>query len=302
LQEPSLAPLPLSIISQIETYLLRAKQEQHIPSLSAVVVYDRHMLWANAFGHAQVDLLVQAQPQSIYRIGSITKVFTATLLMVLRDAGIVQLDDPLVKYLPEFRIPSRFANMSPLTLRQLASHTAGLPVYAPIDYDLRQTAMYPPIEVIIASLVRSEQTFHPLTRIKYSNLGYALLGHALARAVGMRYERAMEHLILEPLGMTSSGFTVPAGNVERGVLGYERDPDDGAVRVAPQPHLGGFSPSGQLYSSVLDLAQFLMLQFHDGPAHGSPSCAVPRCARCTRRCGWHRTGTVGWGSAGSSGA
>jgi CubicO group peptidase (beta-lactamase class C family) len=268
MQGQPLSPRAQSAITQIETYLTAAQQEQPIPGLSAVIVHDQQIVWANGFGCTQLAAPIQARPQSIYRIGSVTKLFTATLLMILRDAGYVQLDDPLVKYVPEFRIPSRFVDAPPPTLRQLASHTAGLPVYAPIDYDLRHTAVYPPIEVVLASLSRTEQTFPPLTRLKYSNLGYALLGHALARAAAQPYHQAIANLILEPLGMAHSGFTSPIGSVETRAIGYERLSSDDTFSAAPEPHLGGFAPAGQMYSSVIDVAQFMMLQFHDGPAQG----------------------------------
>jgi CubicO group peptidase (beta-lactamase class C family) len=93
-----------------------------------------------------------ADPQTVYRIGSVTKAFTALMLMQLRDAGKLQLDDPIEKYLPEFKIKSRFPDARPATFRQVAAHYSGLPREAPMPYEYQATDSFPSVEDQLKSL------------------------------------------------------------------------------------------------------------------------------------------------------
>ncbi len=121
-----------------------------------------------------------ADPQTIYRVGSVTKVFTALMLMQLRDAGKLQLDDPIETYLPEFKIKSRFPDARPATFRQVAAHYSGLPREAPMRYEYQATDEFPSIEDQLRSLKDSEMMLPAMTMYSYSNLGYNIMGLALS--------------------------------------------------------------------------------------------------------------------------
>lgn len=260
-------PEARAALALLEAQLAAEREERKIPGLSAAVVYDQEILWAKGFGYADLEKKTAATPQTLYRVGSITKLFTATMLMQLRDQGKLQLDDPIVKHLPGFALKSRYDDMSPVTFRQIVSHAAGLPREAPLDY--WQTLEFPPIQVVLASLKDAEMTFRPLSEWKYSNLGIALLGHTLGRIAGQPYEDYIQQQILRPLGMNRSGLALTPEMQPYMATGYLRHKEGKPREVAPHPHIGGLVPAGNLYSSVEDIARFISLQFRDAPAGGA---------------------------------
>ncbi len=253
----------------LEAQLAAFRQEEEIPALSAAVVYDQQILWAKGFGYTDLEGKVPATPQTIYRIASITKLFTATMLMQLRDQGRLQLDDPLGKYLPGFQLKSSFGDLPPVTLRQLASHTAGVPRLGPPN--LPPTAAVPPIETILARLQDAEMTFPPLTEYKYSDLGFNLLGHALSGVAGQAYEDYIQDHILKPLGMEHSGFEWTSGMQPHAATAYLRNKGEKLEKYAPPGRRSAFAPCCGLFSSVEDMARFISLQFRDEnqPADGA---------------------------------
>ncbi len=252
----------------IEAYMAEEWQDSKVPGLSAAIVADRDVIWAKGYGQADLEKQRPATAQTVYRLASITKLFTATMLMQLRDAGKLHLDDPVTAHVPEFQLPSRFADASPPTLGQLVSHTAGLPREAPLDY--WDTMRIPPIEALLASLANTDRSLPPTTEFKYSNLGIAVLAHALERVAGQPYVPYVAEHILRPLGMGHSGFDVTLTDVmrERLAQGY-RIAKDKPPEVARYLEEGGMNPVGGLYSSVEDMVHFISLQFRDGPEGGA---------------------------------
>lgn len=255
-------------LGEVEAQLQSTMAEEEITGLSAAVVYDQDTIWAQGFGYANHEQQIAATPDTPWRIASITKVFTTTMLMHLRDAGRLQLDDAVMKYLPEYQPKSRFRNVPPTTLRQLASHTAGLPADAPGIGP--QTVEYPNDEQFLASLKDVELVLLPGSAIKYSNLGIAVLGHALARAAGQSYEDYLAEHILAPLGMRSSGLHMDAATLSHAAMSYV---PEGVPfpRTTPDFDSRAFAPAEQMHSTVNDIARFVALQFRagDNPAGGT---------------------------------
>lgn len=126
-----------AVLAQIESDIEKGRQEKKIAGLSIAIVYDQEVLLSKGFGFADLDKKVPADQTTVYRVGSVTKLFTALMLMQLRDAGKLNLDDPIEKYLPEFKIKSRFPDARPATFRQVAAHYSGLPIEPPmaIEYE-----------------------------------------------------------------------------------------------------------------------------------------------------------------------
>lgn len=248
-------------IKLLETRFEADRARLEIPGLSAAVILDQEILWSRGFGYADVARRIPATPETIYRVGSITKLFTATMLMQLRDEGKLQLDDPLTEHFSGTRSGSRSSDLSQVTLRQIVSHTSGLPTEAPLGY--WETLEFPGIEAIVASLDSAELA-PPLTGWNYSNVGFALLGEALNRAAGQPYQTYVREHILEPLGMRNSGFRPPPGARPRVATGYDRYREGRTRTVAPNADLGPLVPAGGLYSTVQDMARFISLQLRDG--------------------------------------
>ncbi len=183
-------------LAQIATQLEKECKDMKIPGLSAAIVYDQATIWADNYGYTNQEQKSPVTSQTLYAVGSISKPVTATLMMHLRDAGKLRLDDSLDKHLPGFKIKSQFSNIRPPTLRQIAAHVSGLPSEAPLDY--RETWNWPPIEEILESIKDIELLAPPQTEFHYSNLGYALLGHAMERISGKPYAEYVKESIFQP--------------------------------------------------------------------------------------------------------
>jgi CubicO group peptidase (beta-lactamase class C family) len=263
-------------IELLDEQLALEQTARNLGSLSAVVVHNQKIAWTRSYGSANLEAQIPASPHTMYRLNSITKLFTATMLLQLRDAGKLHLDDLLATYLPRFSIRSPFSNVRPPTLRQVASHTAGLPNMPPLDEFRDPAAMmeaitngtfvFPSIDVVLDSLHAAELVASPMTSINYSNLGFALLGHALERIADQPYQEYVKEHILQPLGMTNSGFAVTPtttaqdGANNRFATGYiSMMPPV----VAPSVAMNAFVPAGQLAVSASDMARFVALQFGD---------------------------------------
>src|SRR6266581_396090 len=187
--DPEIEAALVLLDAQIEA----ERKDQKIPGLSAAVIYDQEIIWFKGFGYANVQEQMPADSRTVYRVGSITKLFTATMLMQLRDAGKLQLDDPIEKYVPAFKLKSPFDDQRSPTFRQVVSHTAGLPIEAPLDY--WQTLEFPTIEKVLESLKDAEMVFPAMTKFKYSNLGFAILGYALEVIANQPFkEYIVEHI------------------------------------------------------------------------------------------------------------
>ncbi|MBA2357378.1 MAG: beta-lactamase family protein [Actinobacteria bacterium] len=220
-----------------------AQSEQRLPSLSAAVFRDGEVVWSEAVGLAQVESGVEATPEHQYRIGSITKTFTAAAIMQLRDEGRLELDDPLGEHIPGV------SHATP-TLRRILAHASGLQREFPGE--MWEAMVDPPREELLAGVVDAEQVLPPGEHWHYSNLGYALLGEVVARVAGMPAERYLQERILEPLGLSRTTW-LPESPSARG---YLVEPYQQGVRPEAELVLQRSAPIGQLWSTTGDLARW----------------------------------------------
>lgn len=238
-----------------------------LPGASLAVVHDQELVWAAGFGWADRARKVPAAADTLYRIASITKTFTATAILQLRDAGKLQLDDPLTTHLPWFAMRSKHTDAPPITIRHLLTHTAGLPREAPFpywtDFD------FPSPERVREGLGRQEGILATETRWKYSNLALALAGEIVQAVSGEPYAGYVKDHILDPLGMKDTVVLAPDSGDPRLARGYGRRMPDGHRAPAPHVDTRGISAAANMTTSVVDLARFAMLQFRDGPAGGA---------------------------------
>ncbi len=123
-----------SKILLLEKWIRAQMDYRGLPGLSMGIVYDQNLVWAKGYGFADLEKKTLASPSSIYRIASITKLFTTTALMQLRDQGKLRLDDPVSKYLPWFAIRNKFSDAPPITILHLITHTSGLPRESAFPY------------------------------------------------------------------------------------------------------------------------------------------------------------------------
>jgi D-alanyl-D-alanine carboxypeptidase len=253
-------------IQVLDAWLQATVASREEPSLSIGIVYDHDLIWAKSYGFANLEKRVPATPATLYRIASISKVFTATAIMELRDAGKLQLDDPVSKYLPWFQVKEPKPDSPPITIWNLLTHTSGLARELPPPYwnDLK----FPTREEMKRLVADEPAILPPNTKYKYSNLALAIAGEVVAAVSGEPYERFVKDHILTPLGMTST-LVAPAQGGPSLATGYRwRAP--GKPREAEDfIDARALTPSAGMASSVIDLAKLVSLQFRDGPAGGS---------------------------------
>jgi D-alanyl-D-alanine carboxypeptidase len=236
------------------------------PGLSIGILYDQELVWTRGFGYANVAQKTAATPHTLYRIGSITKVFTSTAILQLRDAGKLRLDDPITKYLPWFIIQNHYPDAPPITIRHLLTHTAGLPREAAFPYWTDDT--FPTREQIKGTLPHQATVLPTEATWKYSNLAFSLAGEIVAAVSAQAYTDYLQHHILDPLGMRSTYVASPNPSHPQLASGYGRRLPDGSRSISPFTDCQGLTPAANMSSTVEDLARFVMLQFRDGPAGG----------------------------------
>jgi serine-type D-Ala-D-Ala carboxypeptidase/endopeptidase len=233
---------------------------------------------------------------TIFEIGSVTKVFTATLLAATVQEGLVALDDPVQRYLPAgVELPVRGR---PITLADLAKHTAGLP-RLPHGFVLRSVRhrrnpyAWLTVDDLYAGLPSTRLRREPGGRPRYSNLGYGLLGHVLALRAGRSYEQLVQEHICHPLALEDTGVSVPAAAAGRFAQGHDR-------RGRPVPHwnLPALAGAGALRSTVADLLAFLRLQLGEGDPALARAAALTHAPRSRHRgvavgLGWTRLPLLG---------
>ncbi len=263
-------PAVSAALTQLDVQLAAVLKERNLPGLSACVVYDRELIWAKGYGYADLESRVPADADSIYEIGSVTKLFNAVMLMKLRDAGRLSLDDPIEKYLPEFKVKSSFPDSRPPTFREVVSHVSGLPREFGFDVGKSGHLQQYPAAVVLAGIKDKEMQYPAHSGFHYSNLGIYIIGQALQKIAGEPYTQYMQRNVFDPLGMRSTGWEYTEAMKPHRAIGYLAAKPDGSREVAPLFVPGDFGVSaGGIQSSVRDMAKFISLQFGEGPAAGA---------------------------------
>ncbi|HEX9821447.1 MAG TPA: serine hydrolase [Methylomirabilota bacterium] len=256
-----------SAIGLLSAWIESQLASSGVPGLSIGVVHDQELIWSAGFGRARVEPAQPATPDTLYRIASITKLFTSTAILQLRDAGKLRLDDPLVEHLPWFRIRQAHADAPAITIRHLLTHTAGLPREAGFPY--WTDGVFPTAEQVRERLAEQQTALPAETEWKYSNLGLTLAGEIVAAVSGRPYPEYVAEWILEPLGMRRTFVATPPTDHPDLATGYTRRLPGAGRAVAPSTDSRGITPAANMTTSVSDLARFARLQFRDGPAGGS---------------------------------
>lgn len=223
------------------------------PGLSIGLVCGEEVVWTRGFGVADVERGTPVAADTRFRIASVTKLFTATAVLRLRDVGALALSDPVSDHLPWFRLGGKGGTV---TIGDLLSHTGGLPANsAATDFT---TMTQPSVDRAIAALGSQTLVYPPGTRFKYSNLGFAILGRVVAAASGTPYDEYVRETILAPLAMDDTRVRPERG--DPGATGYGPRRPGRPRRVAEFLDLAFATPAGGMSSTAEDLAEFLAFQ------------------------------------------
>jgi len=250
----------------LDAWIQEEVDYRHLPGLSIGVVDDQELIWAKGYGVSDFEKGTPTTPRTLYRLGSVSKLFTATAILELRDAGKLSLDDRVTKLLPEFAaVKNPFVGAPAVTIRHLLTHTSGLPRDAP--FPAWTTHEFPSGPEVLGSLGELELLTPPGARYHYSNLGVGLLGHVIARASGESYADYLREHVFAPLGMSASTAAPSEEVLHTRATSYYRLMLDGSRPVFPYYDMNGLASAGNVISNVEDLARFAELQFRAGGGH-----------------------------------
>ncbi len=247
---------------ELEKYLAEEVVRMGLPGAAVGIVIDGELVFAKGFGVTDLQTKAPVDPDSVFRIASMTKSFTAMAILQLRDEGKLSLDDPAARFVPELAglaYPTRDA--APITIRHLLTHGAGFPEDNP--WGDRQLGLP---EADFTRMMQEGFPFStsPGTAFEYSNTGFAILGRIVSNVSGIDYADYLRTKILSPLGMNAT--VLDERMVEQGRLarGHRRDGET-LVPEANLPH-GAFGAMGGLYASLTDMARYVAYHLSAWPA------------------------------------
>lgn len=245
-------------IEKLSTAIRHEVESKQLPAFSMSLVDDQKNVWSAGFGHQDADKKIPATADTVYRVGSVSKLFTDIAIMQLVENGKIDLDEAVQTYLPSFTPQNPFD--IPITLRQLMSHRSGLVRESPVGHYFDPDE--PTLAATVASLNHTSLVYRPESKTKYSNAAVSVVGAVLELKLATSHPQQVHDTILAPLHMRNSSFVVTAEIEPHLSIGWMRT-YDGRRFKAPTFALGT-GPAGNLYSSVADLSKFLVCMFQEG--------------------------------------
>jgi Beta-lactamase class C and other penicillin binding proteins len=225
---------------------------------SILVAEQGKIIYEKGFGMANMEWAIPNQPDTKFRIGSVTKQFTAALVLQLVEEGKIKLDGKISDYLPDYRKDTG----EKVTIHQLLNHTSGIPSYTSRPDFLANISRNPyTVADFVKKFASGDLEFEPGSKFSYNNSGYTLLGAIIEKVTGKSYETVLTERIFKPLGMTNSGYDNHAPLLQKRASGYRKTPD-GFVNAA---YLDMSIPyaAGSIYSTVEDLFKWDQSLYED---------------------------------------
>ena len=254
------------VAPQIDAHFRRYQEEAHVPGLVWGIVQDGRIVHLGTSGVQDLESRRPVGAETLFRIASMSKAFTALAILKLRDEGRLSLDAPAETYVPELRgwhYPT--ADSPRIRVRDLLSHVGGFVTDDP--WGDRQT---PLPEAEFTQMLRAGVPFTrpPQSAYEYSNLGYALLGRIVTNVSGRPYADYIQQEIMRPLGMSSTGYDVSASPQQRRALGYRWENETWA-REPDMAH-GAFGAMGGVQTTASDYARWVGFLLSAWPARDGP--------------------------------
>jgi CubicO group peptidase (beta-lactamase class C family) len=254
--------------TDLQPLIEKLVQEQHIAGIAIAIVEDDRVVYAQGFGVKNVTSGNDpVTPESLFHLASITKPFVATAIMQLVENRKMDLDAPVVRYLPYFKLADERYKI--ITVRQMLTHTSGMPDVEDYEWDKPQYDDGA-AERYVRSMSNLKLEFEPGTKLKYSNMAFDLLGDLIAKVSGESFENYVQKNILTPLEMRKSTLLMRDADPKLLTWGHEREYGDhgGVIASKVFPYNRIHSPSSNLFSSVLDMTHWAMANLNHGEWHG----------------------------------
>ena len=241
------ASLAASHAEQIDALLSAYNQKRQFNG-SALVAEKGNVILKKGYGMANMEWQVPNTPDTKFRLGSITKQFTSMVIMQLANEGKISLDQKITTYLPDYRKDTG----DKVTVRNLLSHTSGIPSYTSLPGFFENQSRDPyAVADFVKKYTSGDLEFEPGSQFSYDNSGYFLLGAIIERVTGKTYEDALRERIFDPLGMSDSGYDRSARVIPKRAAGYVLATN--GYENAPYLDMSIPYAAGSLYSTVEDL-------------------------------------------------
>jgi len=249
---------------EVERLFAAWVKQRHMPGAVVGILIDGELAWVKTAGVRELDSRAPVTSDTVFRIASMTKSFTALAILKLRDQGKLSLDDPVAHYVPaaaHLRYPTK--DSPPLTIRHLLTHSEGFPEDNPWgDQQLARS------EETMNAWIRAAFSNAPGMAYEYSNFGFAILGQVVAKASRMDYGDYVRKEILEPLEMRATTLEAAAVPRDRVALGYRWE--DNTWKSEPALGHGAFGAMGGLWTSARDLARYVAFLMSAFPPRDAP--------------------------------
>ena len=253
-------------IAVFDSWMQQKLIDEQVPGVSIGLIYDQDLLWAKGYGFANLKKRTPATPATAYRIASLTKLYTATAIMQLRDDGKLQLDDPVIKYVPWFHLDDPFADSPVITIRHMLTHTSGLP--RELEGLYWDNVQFPDHDKFVQMFQEASAILPRETEYKYSNVAFSILGEIIANVSGEPYPDYVKNHILKPLGMEATEV-VPTKDMPELATGYKYRQAGEPRQPEPFLQFNAMTSAAGIATSVEDMARFVSFQFTTGPAGGA---------------------------------
>jgi CubicO group peptidase (beta-lactamase class C family) len=254
-------------LRKIDARVTQFIREHHVPGLAIGIVSNHQVVYSKGYGFASLRSRAPVTPDTVFQLGSESKMMMGIAIMQLRMRGRVDLDKPISAYLPYFRLKDR--RYKEITVRQVLSHRSGLP-WCPTDDDC-ETVDYKSPEFDAGALERHVRSLGgvtlrhaPGTTMQYSDLGFEILGDVVAKSSGLDFETYMKRKIFSPLGMQQTSFLLRS--IKEEALAAPHVGDENMVVNAYYPYSRQHAPSSHLFSTVRDMSRFALAMLDQGRA------------------------------------
>ncbi len=250
--------------TELEPKIKAEIQQGHLPGFAIGVIRNGKLIYAKGFGVAKLGSNTTITSRSLFHMASVTKTFVATAVMQLVEKGKIDLDAPLTRYLPYFRLNDE--RYRTITIRQTLSHTSGIPDTVNYNWDKPEYDAGA-LERFVRSIADQKLVFAPGEKFGYSNTAYEILGDVIAKVSGESFEDYVQHNILTPLGMKDSTLLVREANPQLLASPHVME-NDKVVVSKIFPYNRAHAPSSTLYSSIEDMSRWAIANLNRGELDG----------------------------------
>jgi CubicO group peptidase (beta-lactamase class C family) len=253
-------------VERLEPFIRKTMSEAKVPGLAIGIVEAGKPVYVRGFG--LMDARDPGRPvtaETLFHMASITKPFVATSVMQLAEQGKVDLDAPITRYVPYFRLKD--PRCRSITVRQMLTHTSGMPDVEDYLWD-KPEFDDGALERYVRSLQDKVLRWDPGTKFAYSNMAYEVLGDLVGKVSGTSFENHVSENILKPAGMTSSTLLFKEAAPARLAAGHTRGKDGAVVPVAHYPYNRSHTPSSNLHSNATDMVRWMLVNLNHGELDG----------------------------------